>query len=122
MAASWPSAAIDPPRIQRKFDFKSPLSYSSDLGKTWTYEASEFPALSSVQRPVLHAPERRLPAAVQFHRSMARLENDKGMTFKSKTGEFTRRMACLPPCPMTTAKHGLCAASLRPEAKTTPLT
>ena len=38
---------------QAKFNFKTPASYSSDGGVTWTHEATEFPAISSVQRAVL---------------------------------------------------------------------
>ena len=38
---------------QAKFNFKTPASYSSDGGQTWTHEATEFPAISSVQRAVL---------------------------------------------------------------------
>ncbi len=38
---------------QAKFNFKTPVSYSSDWGTTWTHEATEFPAISSVQRQVL---------------------------------------------------------------------
>ena len=36
---------------QERFGFKMPVSYSSDLGETWTYEASEFPVVSNTQRP-----------------------------------------------------------------------
>jgi formylglycine-generating enzyme required for sulfatase activity len=38
---------------QQRFNFKTPVSFSSDWGQTWTYEASPFPAISSVQRAVL---------------------------------------------------------------------
>jgi formylglycine-generating enzyme len=37
---------------QAKFNFKTPASYSSDGGLTWTHEATPFPAISSVQRQV----------------------------------------------------------------------
>ena len=43
----------DKPEDQARFGGKTPVSYTSDLGKTWTFEASEFPAISSVQRQVL---------------------------------------------------------------------
>ncbi len=43
----------DKPEDQAKFGGKSPFSFTSDFGKTWTYVASEFPAISSVQRQVL---------------------------------------------------------------------
>ena len=38
---------------QERFGFKMPVSYSSDLGETWHYEASDFPVVSNTQRPVL---------------------------------------------------------------------
>lgn len=38
---------------QARFDFRTPVSHSQDWGKTWTYQASPFPAISSVQRQVL---------------------------------------------------------------------
>ena len=38
---------------QERFGFKMPVSYSSDLGETWSYDASEFPVVSNTQRPVL---------------------------------------------------------------------
>ncbi len=44
---------LDKPEDQAKFNGKTPMSFSSDLGKTWTYEATEFPAISSVQRQAM---------------------------------------------------------------------
>jgi formylglycine-generating enzyme required for sulfatase activity len=38
---------------QERFGFKMPASFTSDLGASWRYEASEFPVVSSTQRPVL---------------------------------------------------------------------
>ena len=79
----------DPPADQARFDFKSPLSYSSDLGKTWTYEASEFPALSSVQRPVLMRLSEGCLLLCSFTDQWRDWKTKKGMTFQTKTGEFT---------------------------------
>ncbi|MDB6075711.1 MAG: pkn1 4 [Verrucomicrobiaceae bacterium] len=44
---------LDKPEDQAKFHNKTPVSHSADLGKTCSYEESEFPAISSVQRHVL---------------------------------------------------------------------
>lgn len=44
---------LDKPEDQARFQGKTPFSFTSDLGKTWTFESSEFPAISSVQRQVL---------------------------------------------------------------------
>ena len=38
---------------QAKFNMKTPASFSSDGGVTWTHEPTPFPAISSVQRAVL---------------------------------------------------------------------
>lgn len=79
----------DPPEHQKLFDFKTPISYSSDLGKTWTYEASEFPAISSVQRAVMIRLEEGGILLCSFTDQWRDWKNRKGMTFKSKSGEFT---------------------------------
>jgi hypothetical protein len=47
------SGRYNQPEEQARFDGKTPFSYTADGGKTWTYEASPFPAISSVQRQVL---------------------------------------------------------------------
>jgi len=44
---------LDKEEEQAQFGFRTPVSFTSDLGKTWTYEASEFPAISSVQRATM---------------------------------------------------------------------
>jgi sulfatase modifying factor 1 len=80
----------DLPEDQAKFDFKTPISYSGDLGKTWTYAASEFPAISSVQRAAMI----RLSGGGILLCSFTGQWRDwktkmGGMTFKSKEGEFT---------------------------------
>jgi len=38
---------FDLPAEQEKFNYRTPVSYSSDMGNTWTYEASEFPAIAA---------------------------------------------------------------------------
>jgi formylglycine-generating enzyme len=43
----------DRPDVQEQFGGKTALSNTSDLGKTWSFAAMEFPAISSVQRQVL---------------------------------------------------------------------
>jgi formylglycine-generating enzyme required for sulfatase activity len=79
----------DPPADQAKFDLKTPISYSSDLGKTWTYAASEFPAISSVQRAVMIRLSEGGILLCSFTDQWSDWKNRKGMTFKSKSGEFT---------------------------------
>ncbi len=79
----------DPPADQARFDFKTPISYSSDLGKTWTYTASGFPAISSVQRAALIRLKDDALLLCSFTDQWRDWKNRKGMKFKSKTGEFT---------------------------------
>ncbi|WP_395749151.1 SUMF1/EgtB/PvdO family nonheme iron enzyme [Prosthecobacter sp.] len=79
----------DKPEDQAKFGYKTPVSYSSDLGKTWTYEASEFPAISSVQRAVMIRLNDGGILLCSFTDQWSDWKNRKGMTFKSKSGEFT---------------------------------
>ncbi|WP_395743883.1 SUMF1/EgtB/PvdO family nonheme iron enzyme [Prosthecobacter sp.] len=74
---------------QAKFGFKTPFSYSSDLGKTWSYEASEFPAISSVQRAVMIRLSEGGILLCSFTDQWSDWKNRKGMRFKSKKGEFS---------------------------------
>lgn len=90
------------------FSGKALLSFSGDQGESWTYERSEFPAVTSVQRPVM-VRLREGPILLcsftdqwsEFHKG-----NRKGMTFRSTDGEFTG--------------YGLFAAVSYDEGKTWP--
>ncbi len=79
----------DPPADQAKFDLKTPISYSSDLGKSWSYAASEFPAISSVQRAAMIRLNGGGILVCSFTDQWSDWKNRKGMQFKSKAGEFT---------------------------------
>jgi hypothetical protein len=77
---------------QERFGFKMPVSYSSDLGETWSYEASEFPVVSSTQRPVLLRLKEGPIVLCSFTDQARDLKKGlvgKGMTFKSTEGDFT---------------------------------
>ena len=77
---------------QERFGFKMPVSYSSDLGETWTYEASEFPVVSNTQRPVLLRLKEGPIVLCSFTDQARELKKNsaaKGMTFKSTEGDFT---------------------------------
>jgi formylglycine-generating enzyme required for sulfatase activity len=73
---------------QKPFNFKTPASFSSDGGKTWTHEATEFPAISSVQRQALIRLREGPLLFCSFTDLSANARNPKGMTFKSQNGEF----------------------------------
>ena len=75
---------------QQRFGFKMPVSYSSDLGETWSYEASEFPVVSSTQRPVLlRLKEGPIVLCSFTDQARTPVKERKGMTFKSTTGDYT---------------------------------
>lgn len=97
----------DKPEDQAKFNGKTPISYSADLGKTWRYEASEFPAISSVQRAVMIRLREGGILLCSFTDQWNDWKNRKGMKFKSKKGDFTG--------------HGMFAAVSFDEGKTWPV-
>lgn len=76
---------------QQRFGFKMPVSYSGDLGETWSYEAGEFPVVSSTQRPVLLRLKEGPILLCSFTdqaRDLKQGLGGKGMTFKSTDGDF----------------------------------
>jgi hypothetical protein len=98
-----------PPEKQlAAFNGKALLSFSSDGGKTWSYEASEFPAVTSVQRQVMIRLREGPILLCSFTDQWSEFYkgNRQGMTFKSKDGEFTG--------------YGLFAAVSYDEGKTWP--
>lgn len=83
-------------------------SFSSDQGESWTYAASEFPAVTAVQRPVMIRLREGPILLCSFTDQVLELQkgNRKGMRFRSKDGEFTG--------------YGLFAAVSHDEGKTWP--
>jgi formylglycine-generating enzyme required for sulfatase activity len=75
---------------QAKFDFKTPMSFTADLGKTWTYKTTEFPAISSVQRAAMIRLREGPILFCSFTDQWRDWKKRKGMTFKAADGkEFT---------------------------------
>jgi len=77
---------------QERFGFRMPASYSSDLGVTWRYEATEFPVVSNTQRPVLLRLAEGPILLCSFTdqaRDLKKGVRGKGLIFKSTGGEFT---------------------------------
>ena len=84
---------------QERFGFKMPVSYTSDLGETWHYEASEFPVVSSTQRPVLLRLREGPIVLCSFTdqaRDLKKGRGGKGLTFRSTTAT-SPAWASLPP-------------------------
>jgi hypothetical protein len=73
------------------FGGKAPWSFSSDEGQSWTYVESEFPAVTSVQRPVMIRLREGPILLCSFTDQWSEFYkgNRKGMTFKSSEGQFT---------------------------------
>jgi formylglycine-generating enzyme required for sulfatase activity len=80
----------DRPEDQEKFGFTTPVSYSSDRGKSWTYEASEFPAISSVQRAAMIRLREGPILLCTFTDQWRDWKKRKGLSFQAAGGaEFT---------------------------------
>jgi hypothetical protein len=67
----------------------SPLSQSSDFGKTWTYSASPFPPILSGQRSVLMRLDEGPLLFISFTDSSAKVRENraKGMSFENAAGQ-----------------------------------
>jgi hypothetical protein len=80
-----------PPELAEVFGGRALLSFSSDQGASWTYEASEFPAVTSVQRPVMIRLKEGPILLCSYTDQWSEFYkgNRKGLVFKSKDGEFT---------------------------------
>ncbi len=75
---------------QEKFGGKTPASFSSDWGKTWTHAPTEFPAISSVQRAVLLRLREGPLLLCSFTDQRGNWKERKGITFKAADGtDFT---------------------------------
>ncbi len=92
---------------QKRFDLKMPVSYSSDLGATWSYAASEFPVVSNTQRPAMLRLKEGPIVLCSFTDQARTPKNERiGLTFKSVGGDYTG--------------YGLYAAVSYDEGKTWP--
>lgn len=64
-------------------------SISKDMGKTWTYHATEFPPVSSGQRLILKRLNEGPLMLISFTDARIDWQNIEGMSFSGKDGEFT---------------------------------
>jgi len=97
---------LDAAPLQERFDFKMPVSYSSDLGETWQWGISEFPVVSSVQKPVMLRLKEGPIVLCSFTDQWREWKNRQGIRFRSTDGDFTG--------------YGLFAAVSYDEGKTWP--
>jgi hypothetical protein len=91
---------------QERFQFRMPVSYSSDLGETWQWGISEFPVVSNTQRPVMIRLKEGPILLCSFTDQWREWKNRKGLVFKSAGGDYTG--------------YGLFAAVSYDEGKTWP--
>ena len=83
---------LDDVADQERFGFKMPISYSGDLGETWSYAASEFPVVSNTQRPVLLRLQEGPIVLCSFTDQARELKkglSGKCMAFRSTEGDFS---------------------------------
>jgi hypothetical protein len=93
---------------QARFGFKMPASVTKDLGKTWTFAAGEFPAISSVQRAAMLRLREGPILFCSFTDQWRGWKDRKGMAFKKAGGG-------------TFTGYGLFAALSFDEGKTWPV-
>ncbi len=67
---------------------RMPASISHDMGKTWTYHATEFPPVSSGQRLVLKRLNEGPLMMISFTDASIDYRNIEGMAFSGRDGEY----------------------------------
>jgi formylglycine-generating enzyme required for sulfatase activity len=77
---------IDDAEAQKLFGVRTPVSLSSDWGATWSHAASPFPAISSVQRPVLMRLREGPLLFCSFTDPWRDWKNRRGMPFADASG------------------------------------
>jgi formylglycine-generating enzyme required for sulfatase activity len=97
---------LDPVPEQARFENRTPVSYSSDHGKTWQWDMSEFPVVSSAQKSVLLRLKEGALLFCSFTDQWRDWRNRKGLVFKSTDGDYSG--------------YGLFAAVSYDEGKTWP--
>ena len=80
---------LDAVPLQERFGFKMPVNYSSDLGATWHWDISEFPVVSSVQKPVMLRLKEGPVVLCTFTDQWREWKNRNGLVFKSTGGDYT---------------------------------
>src|SRR5690606_26274661 len=75
--------------IKKGDRYYMPISISDDLGKTWTYSASEFPPISSGQRLILRRLNEGVLLFVSFTDARIDIDHKSGMSFEGKDEKYT---------------------------------
>jgi formylglycine-generating enzyme required for sulfatase activity len=77
---------VDKPEMKERFQHRMPISLSRDWGKTWSYSISEFPNISSGQRPVMLRLKEGPLLFCSFTNEGTLWKNPPGMMFKDASG------------------------------------
>ena len=80
---------LDGAEEQARFENRTPVSYSSDRGKTWQWGKSEFPVVSNTQKHVLLRLKEGALLFCSFTDQWRNWRNRQGLTFKSTSGDYT---------------------------------
>lgn len=93
--------------LNKEGKLRMPMSISKDMGKTWTYYASEFPPIDGGQRLVFMRLNEGPLLLISFTDHPLRTpEAERGMIFPIGKGIITGVMVCMPPYRMMKARLG----------------
>ncbi len=115
----WALGRVDNQQAAAAFDYKLPISISTDGGKTWTYSASTFPDITSGQRMTLKRLKEGPLLLCTFTDDLAHREDGKvtrGKTEAERTG-----MPFLQADGTTKTGYGLVAALSYDDGATWPI-
>ena len=97
---------LDGVQEQAHFENRMPVSFSSDQGKTWQWDMSDFPVVSSAQKHILMRLKEGPLLLCSFTDKWRNWQNRKGLVFRSAGGDYSG--------------YGLFAAVSYDEGKTWP--
>jgi len=80
---------LDNMMLQERFHFKMPVNYSSDRGEPWEWGISEFPIVSSIQKPVMLRLKEGPILLCSFTDQWREWKNRRGLNFQSTDSPYT---------------------------------
>jgi len=116
----WALGRVDKQNAAALFDYKLPISLSSDGGKSWTYSVSEFPDITSGQRLTLKRLKEGPLLLCSFTDDLA-FRDSHGAVIRSKTQAERKGMPFPQADGATRIGYGLFAALSFDEGATWPV-
>ncbi|MDR3403295.1 MAG: SUMF1/EgtB/PvdO family nonheme iron enzyme [Chthoniobacter sp.] len=116
----WALGRVDKRDAAAAFDYKLPISISTDGGKTWTYSTSEFPGVTSGQRMTLKRLKEGPLLLCTFTDDLAYRDATGKVTGAKKEAEMTG-MPFVQPDGTTKTGYGLVAALSFDDGATWPV-